>query len=900
MALMDLRSNLSWYSSNGRPSGYLPNADQASTRFVNNEDLTVSAQPRGFDNNGAASTFIPRISKNDFTIDDNSHSFRGTASRLAQLGNGSKFPVGPIGQVYQFDKPRTGFNVTSRYGEIYSSLTNFGLADTYTVRKPIEAMYNKFKVRNEVYNPYGDPAPPFILRGIQRDDNSDPQRFGKDGFAGDIPRGGLSVVQERAKLDVERISNFLARPAGQWWITKQNLLHLMYPNREGVEGTPQTPAWNANSPKVFVVQNLLDQVGLTYTGLHNRKHGQFPYDTPGYLPFPPSPPSNYEDIHKERARGITQSGKTVSPTDNNRLVLIYRDSIRDKKKGWIQGPGIGESIDKLSDRLGPTSISFDGSINETAIRRWSVTTPDPTREIPTGTRLGGITTLPFSEIRDREYSYTYPYKPRALNASDYGIRLEAEDRTTETPAPYKYKDSLIRKWMMLPASWNAHENDRDELKSPIDDNRSKRTWTQKTIGGQIQTVKPDVRENSYQLLRQAAIDRDNVGPYKSSIRDFRAIFSTKGQVAEPGEAFKIDTDTTEGNRTKREEAMIVRLREEASSGNRFNGVGDTDRAKADNAAQTIGVRDRLTGKFTEERPSEDEYYDIGRAAQARRENRNTDIDFRTNSDGNRFAVYQGAKPDEIETSVNRIEGDNFQGFSNPSKTVPDRNVATPEQPADGNISLQTYKTMTYGEIRSTAKSRKLNYKNPQIIDFRKAGESYDAGNDKVTNSELITFKIGDVIFPAYITALSDSFSPSLSGESDQNRADPRYLYTSFERSVSVSFMVVYEKSGDSPWPKLKKLAEYSLPGYGSGPWAQTPKVTIGKLYRNIPMVIESVSFDWDNETPWSIAGNMGRDNKFKIDIKNDGLPMYTAVDLSMKYLGNVKPAKGKGYVKYGD
>jgi hypothetical protein len=97
MALMDLRSNLSWYSSNGRPSGYLPNADQASTRFVNNEDLTVSAQPRGFDNNGAASTFIPRVSKNDFAIDDNSHSFRGTASRLAQLGNGSKFPVGPIG-----------------------------------------------------------------------------------------------------------------------------------------------------------------------------------------------------------------------------------------------------------------------------------------------------------------------------------------------------------------------------------------------------------------------------------------------------------------------------------------------------------------------------------------------------------------------------------------------------------------------------------------------------------------------------------------------------------------------------------------------------------------------------------------------------------------------------------
>lgn len=902
MALIDLKSNLSWYSSNGKPAGYRPNADQASTRFVNNEDLTVSAQPRGFDNNGAASTFIPRVSKNDFIVDDNSYSNRGTASRKAQLGNGTKFPIGPLGQVYQFDRPRTGFNVTSKYSEIYSSLTNFGLADTYTVRKPIEAMYNKFKVRDEVYNPYGDPAPPFILTGIQRDDSSDPQRFGKEGFAADIPRGGLSIAQERAKLDVERISKFLARPAGQWWITKQNLLHLMYPNREGVEGTPQSPAWNANSPKVFVVQNLLDQVGLTYTGLHNRKHGQFPYDTPGYLPFPPSPPSNYEQIHKERAVGITQSGKTVSPTDNNRLVLIYRDSIRDKKKGWIPGPGVGESFSKLTDRLGPNSISFDGTIQETAIRRWSVTTPDPNREIPVGTRLGGVTTLPFSEIRDREYSYTSPYKPRGLNSADLGIQLGSDDRTTETPAPYKFRDSLIRKWYALSSNWNAHENDRDELKTPTDDNRSKRTWIQTSVGGQIQTVKPDVRENAYQLLRQAANDRENSGPYKSAIRDFRATFSTKGQVAEPGESFKIDTDTTEGNRTKREEAMIIRLREEASSGNRFNAVGDSDRAKADNAAQTIRTRDPLTGKFSDERPSEDEYYDIGRAAQARRENRNTDIDFRTNTDGNRFAAYLGARPDEKDTTTARIEGDDFTGFANPSREVPERNVATPVQPADGAISLQTYKTMTYGEIRSTAKQRKLNYKNPQIVDFRKAGEAYAAGNDKVANSELITFKIGDVTFPAYIVSLSDSFSPSLSGESDQNRADPRYLYTSFERSVAVNFMAVFERSGDSPWPKLKRLADYSLPGYGSGPWAQTPKVTIGKLYRNIPMVIESISFDWDNETPWSIAGKMGRDNAFEVPSKKevDGLPMYTSVDLSMKYLGNVKPKKGGGYVKWGE
>ena len=87
MALIDLKSNLSWYSSNGKPTGYRPNPDRQTTNYVNNEDLTVSAVPRGFDNRGNQIRFIPRTSANEFLIDNNSTSFRGTASRLAQLGN---------------------------------------------------------------------------------------------------------------------------------------------------------------------------------------------------------------------------------------------------------------------------------------------------------------------------------------------------------------------------------------------------------------------------------------------------------------------------------------------------------------------------------------------------------------------------------------------------------------------------------------------------------------------------------------------------------------------------------------------------------------------------------------------------------------------------------------------
>ena len=103
--------------------------------------------------------------------------------------------------------------------------------------------------------------------------------------------------------------------------------------------------------------------------------------------------------------------------------------------------------------------------------------------------------------------------------------------------------------------------------------------------------------------------------------------------------------------------------------------------------------------------------------------------------------------------------------------------------------------------------------------------------------------------------------------------------------------MVYEKSVDDPWGKLKALADLSLPAYGGGPWAQRVDVTIGSLYKSTPMLIESISYDWDNETPWSLEGDQAN--------THNGLPMYTQVQLGLIYMGNVKAAAGSGYVAYG-
>ena len=81
------------------------------------------------------------IHANEFQIDNNTTSFRGTARRMNQLGEGTKFPIGPLGQVHKFDLPRLGFNPVTKYEETYGPLTNSGLADTYTLESPIDDMY---------------------------------------------------------------------------------------------------------------------------------------------------------------------------------------------------------------------------------------------------------------------------------------------------------------------------------------------------------------------------------------------------------------------------------------------------------------------------------------------------------------------------------------------------------------------------------------------------------------------------------------------------------------------------------------------------------------------------------------------------------------------------------------
>ena len=365
MALSELTSNLSWYGTN---AGFRAQTNVEQTRFnYDPGDLTVAISPRGFDQVGNQSNaFIPRVSGNTFNING-----QGTATRLSQQGTGTKFPIGPEGQVHEFDIKRTGFSILSRYGDTFDNKTLKGLAATYTANSPIDDMYNKFKVREEVHDPFGYAKPPFILRGIQRDDSSKAQRWGiGDTTAGtissllDIPRGGPLVMGDRILNDAVRLGKMMIRPQGLAFIAKQQLLHLMTPNTEGVDGKP----YKINQQKFSNPLNTLASALGSPLGLRFRKYGLLPTD----IDTDPLLPSKYEKIIERR--------HTLDIDDTDTANRLYRL--------MVERANDGTQWNTLTANTGPNSI---GGIGETIFTR------------------NRSTDTAFNSIRRTLYSWTDPY-----------------------------------------------------------------------------------------------------------------------------------------------------------------------------------------------------------------------------------------------------------------------------------------------------------------------------------------------------------------------------------------------------------------------------------------------------------------------------------------------------------
>lgn len=153
------------------------------------------------------------------------------------------------------------------------------------------------------------------------------------------------------------------------------------------------------------------------------------------------------------------------------------------------------------------------------------------------------------------------------------------------------------------------------------------------------------------------------------------------------------------------------------------------------------------------------------------------------------------------------------------------------------------------------------------------------------------------VFRSTIKSLTDSFSPQWSPVDYIGRADKNYIYSSFERTVDITFSV-YATSRDElkpMWRKLNYLATYTMPEYDSNYImyrGKYLKITIGDLYIDQPVLINNLYYTLhEPDTTWEI--NIEDDSTHK------QVPLRVDINLTLRMLTNHLPQyMGQAYSLY--
>ena len=146
-----------------------------------------------------------------------------------------------------------------------------------------------------------------------------------------------------------------------------------------------------------------------------------------------------------------------------------------------------------------------------------------------------------------------------------------------------------------------------------------------------------------------------------------------------------------------------------------------------------------------------------------------------------------------------------------------------------------------------------------------------------------------LVFRAAITNLSDSFNANWTPVPLIGRADPNYHYTGYSRDLSLGFDV-YATTRDELkfiWRKLNALAGYTAPEYRPenialiAPWM---RITIGDLFVQQPVVLNSLNFDYSTDDSWEI--------NIEDDPENMQVPFKISVTTQFNMIMDHIPQKG--------
>jgi hypothetical protein len=141
-------------------------------------------------------------------------------------------------------------------------------------------------------------------------------------------------------------------------------------------------------------------------------------------------------------------------------------------------------------------------------------------------------------------------------------------------------------------------------------------------------------------------------------------------------------------------------------------------------------------------------------------------------------------------------------------------------------------------------------------------------------------------FRCTMTGFSDSFSPGWDRIDIMGRPDGAYLYSSFERAISFSFIAAaLTRSEMIPmWRKLNYLASYTMPDFNAGGRPSGPfmRITIGDMFQRTPGFLTSLTYSIPDDATWDTASD--KDNP---DAKQ--LPMMVEASVSFTIVSDYRP-----------
>jgi hypothetical protein len=198
-------------------------------------------------------------------------------------------------------------------------------------------------------------------------------------------------------------------------------------------------------------------------------------------------------------------------------------------------------------------------------------------------------------------------------------------------------------------------------------------------------------------------------------------------------------------------------------------------------------------------------------------------------------------------------------------------------------SLSRYKALSYGEIETSgsaaaanagrsSKPGALGIVNPQIG----SGNRTIQNVPDYTGKDYITIKIAsdtlgtNVVFKAYLTSFSDSFSTSWNDVQYVGRQETLKQFKGVTRAVSFGLSVPSFSKVDLPinMAKIQKAINITSIGTYSGNYIKGPlcKLTLGGFFKNVYVVFNSFKVDFDPaESTWDIDKGLPHLLKISMD-----------------------------------